>query len=130
MLLKDESGTAKQIIKPSTWTWVSYEGKTKFAADKLGRNQWLSQIRIWFPKNNMPSTVRTRFVRFPDTAKADETGHVSHPVMPQWAGRAEHIHFSHDFESGPKMPVGVWIWHDGKSPIILDGRQVKANPLA
>jgi hypothetical protein len=27
------------------------------------------------------------------------------------------------------MPVGFWIWHDSKSPIVLDGRQIKAKKL-
>lgn len=129
MLQKVDSGADKVSIKPKTWTFVEFNGKTKFSADVEGQNLWTCVIRVIFPKTNLPSTIRTRFVRFPGTSKHDETGHNSHVVSPSWAGQAEHLHFSHEFKSGPKMPVGVWMWHNGASPIVLDGRQVKANPL-
>jgi hypothetical protein len=43
------------------------------------------------------------------------------------SGKTIWITLSHSFISGGKMPVGLFIDHDGKSPIVLDGRQVKAN---
>jgi hypothetical protein len=129
MLEKVESGKDKFSVKPKTWTFVPFNGKTKFYADKEARNIWTCVLRVWFPSGNMPTTVRFRFVRYPGTAKHDETGHTSYPIMPDWAGNSEHLHFTHEFLSGPKMAVGVWLWHNGASPITLDGRQVKANPL-
>jgi hypothetical protein len=130
MLVKVASGADKMAVKPKTWTFVEFGNKTKFYADKDAQNLWTCVLRVIFPNSSSPTTVRTRFVRYPGTSKHDETGHVSHPIPSSWAGRAEHIHFSHEFKSDPKMAVGVWVWHDGGSSIVLDGRQVKANPLA
>jgi hypothetical protein len=43
------------------------------------------------------------------------------------AGREVWVTLAHSFISGGAMPVGLLLDHDGASPIVLDGRQIKSN---
>lgn len=128
LLLKTDSGVSKQTVKPRTWTYVSYAGKKKFAVSVTAGFIWKTFMRVEFPAGYKGTTVKGRFVRFPGTTKIDETGHESKNTV-GWAGQTEHLGWCHPFDANPKMPVGFWIWHDGNLPLILDGRQVKADKL-
>ena len=126
MLSKVSSGAGKQIIKPNTWTLVKYAGgKEKFNITDTGIIQWISFLRIDFPKDGTGNVFRGKFIRYPGTAKADETGHNNKNTY-SWGGRTEHLHFDHTFVGNPKMPVGFAVWHNGTKDIVLDGRQIKA----
>lgn len=125
MLAKTESGRDKQTIKPRTWTYVRFGDKkqTSFRETGSGKLFFNVILRVEYPEVGCPTTLRGRFVRWPRTAKADQTGH--NDVNPI-AGLTRHHHWDHFLENQTNMSVGFWVWHDGKSPIVLDGRQIKS----
>ena len=125
MLAKTESGKDKQVIKPNTWTLVHFgELKQKTFVDQGSGKLFFNVIlRVEYPSKGCPTTLRGRFVRWPETDKADETGH--NDVNPV-AGLTRHHHWDHFLDNQPKMPIGFIVWHDGKSSVVLDGRQIKS----
>lgn len=125
ILNKTDSGIDKQSIKPKTWTYVRFNGKTSFKVNQVASWHWITVLRIEFPATGSPNVVRGRFARFPETTKIDETGHDDKNVA-GWSGKIYHSHWSHVFRCSPSIPIGFWIWHDGTIPIVLDGRQIKA----
>ena len=128
ILHKTVSGTDKQSIKPKTWTYVRFNGATSFKTKIVAPWLWNVILRIQYPKTGAPKVVRGRFVRYPGTAKADQTGFDDKNVA-GWSGKIYHSHWTHVFRGSPSMPIGFWIWHDGTKPIVLDGRQIKAVSL-
>ena len=124
-LYKDESNKDKQTIKPLTWTWVRIEGTTRFkAASGASYNIW-GILRVEYPNRWKGSRLRIRIVRNPDR-EPDQTGHTTLNVA-GFDGSAEHAHFSHELTLASGAPIGLYVWHDGKKPIVLDGRQIKAR---
>jgi hypothetical protein len=128
ILFKDESGKAKQTIKPKTWTYVKFQGKDTFKVSADGTWEWTVVLRVEYPRR-AGTVLRGRFCRFPNTPKLDETGHDDKNTS-GWSGKTYHSHWTHTIKSNSRMPVGFWVWHDGKAPIVLDGRQIKAKKIA
>ena len=128
MITKVESDKDKQSIAPTKAALVRINGKTSWKGSvRSKRLNWETTVQIELPKTGLPNVVRFRFCRYPGTAQADYTGHFSYPVHSGMAGKQIWVTLAHSFISGGKMPVGIFIDHDGKSPIVLDGRQIKAN---
>lgn len=128
VLFKVDSGKSKQSIAPKTWTYVVFQNKKSFIVPRSGTWEWTVVLRVEYPAA-AGSVLRGRFCRYPDTSKLDETGHDDKNTY-GWSGKTYHSHWSHTFDTDPKMPIGFWVWHDGKSPIVLDGRQIKAKQCA
>jgi hypothetical protein len=126
ILHKTDSGADKQIIKSKEWTYVRFDGLTKFKVPADGIYTWAVILRITYPSVGCPNIVRGRFVRYPGTAKADETGHDDKNTY-GWTRQSLHSHWMHYFTVTKTMPVGFWVWHNGSKPITLDGRQIKAH---
>jgi hypothetical protein len=129
MLFKTDSGSNKQVIQPNTWTWVNYgvPAVDSFTNKVKGTYLWNTILRVEYPKTGCPTTLRGRFVRYPGTDKEDETGmDDKNPV----AGLTRHHHWDHFLANDSKMPIGFKVWHDGASPITLDGRQIKSTKLS
>lgn len=127
ILFKDESGKAKQVIKPKTWTYVKFQGKDTFRVPSAGEWDWTVILRVEFPEG-AGNVLRGRFVRFPKTKNIDETGHDDKNTS-TWGGQTYHLHWNHAIDADPKMPIGFWVWHNGLKPIVLDGRQIKAKQI-
>ena len=118
----------KQAIAPNKVTAVRINGKTSWkGSPRRKRNWWETTVQVELPASGLPNIIRFRFCRYPGTAKADYTGHFSYPVHPGMKGRTIWVTLAHSFISGGTMPVGLYIDHDGTAPIVLDGRQIKAN---
>jgi len=126
ILHKTDSGTDKQTVKPKEWTYVRFDAKTAFKVAVAGVYHWAVILRIEYPSTGAPNVVRGRFVRYPNTPKADETGHDDKNAY-GFSGQTFHSHWAHYFTVAKTMPVGFWVWHNGSKPIILDGRQIKAT---
>lgn len=128
MIAKVESNKDKQFIPSGKVTPVRINGKTAWKAGlRSTRYTWETTVQVELPVDGLPNIIRFRFCRYPETAKADYTGHFSYPVHPGMAGREVWVSLSHSLVSGGSMPVGLMIDHDGVAPIVLDGRQIKAN---
>jgi hypothetical protein len=128
MIAKVESNKDKQRIISGKAVLVRINGKTSWKGSvRQKRNMWETTVQVELPGGGLPSVIRFRFCRYPGTAKADYTGHFSYPVHPGMAGKEVWVTLAHGFISGGKMPVGLFIDHDGTAPIVLDGRQIKAN---
>ena len=128
MIDKVASNVDKQSIPGNNPEKVRINGKTSWKpASRTKRMTWETTVQIELPATGLPNIVRFRFCRYPNTAQADYTGHFSYPVHPGMAGKEVWVTLAHGFISGGKMPVGLFIDHDGSAPIILDGRQIKAN---
>lgn len=127
-LWKTESGVDKMRIPPKQWTWI------KFADDRffpLPDNDWSIMetiLRVEYPGYPAcPRTLRGRFVRFPGTAKEDETGHNDVNPIPSLT---RHHHWQHFLVGQRELTIGFRVWHDGSAPITIDGRQFKTIPVA
>ena len=123
-LYKVSSGTDKQVIAPRVWTSVRFDGETVF---DLASNGWSLMgvlLRVEYPRGRRrcPKTLKGRFVRWPDTPQADWTGFDDKDPQP---GRKRHHYWSHFILNKDDLNVGFKVWHDGKVPIVLDGRQFK-----
>ena len=128
MIEKVESNKDKQSIPPTEPTSVRINGKTSWKGASLKKRlMWETTVQVELPKTGLPNVIRFRFCRFPETSQADYTGHFSYPVHPGLAGKEIWVTLAHGFVSGGAMPVGLIINHDGKNPIVLDGRQIKAS---
>lgn len=127
-LWKTFSGVDKQVIKPRSWTFVSF-GETKqteFIHRRSGT--WLINIilRIQYPQTGCPNTLRGRLVRFPNTNQEDETGHNDVNPIP---GLTRHHHWDHFLILNSSIPLGFRVWHNGTNDVVLDGRQFKTTIL-
>ena len=128
MIDKVESNKDKQSIPPNKVTRVVINGRNSWKAGvRRKRYTWETTVQIELPAESVPNVVRFRFCRYPGTAKADYTGHFSYPVHAGMAGKEVWVTLAHSFISGGNMPVGLYLDHDGAVPIVLDGRQIKAN---
>lgn len=128
MIEKVVSNKDKQTIPSNDPTKVRINGKTSFKGSaRKKRNMWETTVQVELPKTGLPNVIRFRFCRYPNTPEADYTGHFSYPVPQGMAGKEVWVTLAHGFISGGKMPVALYVDHDGKSPIVLDGRQIKAN---
>ena len=127
-LWKVNSGKSKQSIPPKAWTYVKFPTETAFKVSSAGQWEWTIVLRVEYPKSGCPGVLRGRLARYPGTDKLDETGHDDKNTN-GWGGKTYHSHWSHTIDCDPKMPIGFWVWHDGASPIVLDGRQIKAKKL-
>ena len=128
MIEKVASNKDKQTIQPNKPTKVIINGKTDFKGSlRSRRNLWETTVQVELPKTRLPNIIRFRWCRYPDTASADYTGHFSYPVHPAMAGREIWVTLAHSFISGGSMPVALFLEHDGTTPIVLDGRQVKSS---
>lgn len=118
----------KQSIPPNKITAMRIKGKTSWVGFRRSKRLlWETTVQVELPVSGLPNIIRFRFCRYPGTVKKDYTGHFSYPVHPGMAGREVWITLAHSFVSGGTMPVGLFIDHDGTAPIVLDGRQIKAN---
>lgn len=128
MIEKVESNKDKQSIPANDPTKVRINGKTSWKVARLKKRVLLeTTIQIELPKTGLPNIVKFRFCRYPNTAGADYTGHFSYPVHPGMEGREVWVTLAHSILAKGDMPIAVYIEHDGASPIVLDGRQFKAN---
>ena len=128
MIDKVASEKDKQSIPGNEVTAVRINRKTSWkGSPRSRRNWWETTVQVELPASGLPNIIRFRFCRYPGTVKRDYTGHFSYPVHPGMAGREVWITLAHSFISGGTMPVGLFIDHDGASPIVLDGRQIKSN---
>ncbi len=121
-LYKTMSGRDKQIIVPRRWTLVRFRDETVIPLSPDGWNIYGAMIRIEYPAKGCPSVVRGRLARWPGTAREDLTGFDDKPAFP---GAVRHSYWSHFLLGRPDLEIGFQLWHDGKNPIVLDGRQFK-----
>lgn len=125
-LYKVESNKDKQTIKPNTWTYIRIEGKTRFKTSTSGSFNIWGILRVEYPTRWKGTRLRLRLVRNPD-GTPDQTGHTTLNVA-GFDNSAEHAHFCHELTMTANAPIGWLVWHDGRKPIVLDGRQLKARP--
>jgi hypothetical protein len=128
MIVKVSSNKDKQAILPNDATKVRILGNTSWRPTSRTKRMLLeTTIQVELPAANLPNIIRFRFCRFPNTAKADYTGHFSYPVHPGMAGQTIWVTLAHSILVTRGMNIAVYVDHDGASPIVLDGRQFKAN---
>ena len=128
MIVKVESNKDKQAIMPDDATKVRILGNTSWKPSKLTKRMTLeTTIQIELPPTGLPNVIRFRFCRYPNTAAADYTGHFSYPVHPGMAGKEVWVTLSHSIVVNRTMNIAIYLDHDGTTPIVLDGRQFKAN---
>lgn len=128
MIEKVVSDKDKQTIPPNNPEKIRINGKTSWITTKVKKRVLLeTTVQIELPASGLPNVVRFRFCRYPNTAAADYTGHFSYPVHPGMAGKTVWVTLAHSIAATRKMPIAVYIDHDGASQIVLDGRQFKAN---
>jgi hypothetical protein len=123
-LWKTFSGKDKQTIKSKTWTTVTFDNKKELQLQSKGWSIMESMIRVHYPAEGCPTTVKLRLARWPDTNKEDLTGHTDFDPLP---GDERHIHWQHFLLNRPDLTVAIKIWHNGTQPIVLDGRQFKTT---
>ena len=126
-LYKVPSGTDKQKILPRQWTLVSFEDKRVIPLAAEGWSIYGVMLRVEYPKQGSPTTLRGRLGRWPGTPKEDLTGFDDKNPL---AGQTRHHYWSHFLKNEPDLEVGFMLWHDGTSPIVLDGRQFKWTRLS
>lgn len=128
MIVKVESNKDKQSITATSPMKMRINGNTSWRITKIKKRVLLeTTIQIELPSTGLPNFVRIRFCRFPTTPKADYTGHFTYPVHPGMAGKTVWVTLAHSILATRLMNIAVFLDHDGKSPIVLDGRQFKAN---
>ena len=128
MIVKVESNKDKQGILPNDPTKVRILGNTSWKPSRTTKRMTLeTTIQVELPASGLPNVIRFRFCRYPNTAKADYTGHFSYPVHPGMAGKEVWVTLAHSIVVNRNMDIAIYLDHDGASPIFLDGRQFKAN---
>ena len=128
MIDKVASNVDKQSIPGNNPEKVRINGKTSWKpASRTKRMTWETTVQIELPTTGLPNIVRFRFCRYPNTAQADYTGHFSYPVHPGMAGKEVWVTLAHSVLMNRSMNMALYIDHDGSAPIVLDGRQIKAN---
>ena len=121
-LYKTASGADKQTIPPRRWTLVRFRGVDTIPLSAKGWNMYGAMLRIEFPADGCGTVVRGRLARWPGTSREDLTGFDDKPTFP---GAVRHSYWSHFLKGQEGLAVGFMVWHDGKKPIVLDGRQFK-----
>lgn len=130
MIDKVVSNKDKQTIPPNNPEKVRINGKTSWKpAKRKQRMLWETTVQVELPNSGLPNVIRFRFCRFPNTSAADYTGHFSYPVHPGMAGKTIWVTLAHSIAMTRTMNMALYIDHDGASPIVLDGRQIKANGI-
>lgn len=128
MIDKVESNVDKQTIPSNNPEKVRINGKTSWKPSIRTKRMTLeTTVQIELPATGLPNIIRFRFCRYPNTAQADYTGHFSYPVHTGMAGREVWVTLSHSILMNRSMNIALYIEHDGALPIVLDGRQIKAN---
>ena len=128
VIVKVESNKDKQGILPNDPTKVRILGNTSWKPSRTTKRMTLeTTIQVELPASGLPNVIRFRFCRYPNTAKADYTGHFSYPVHPGMAGKEVWVTLAHSIVVNRNMDIAIYLDHDGASPIFLDGRQFKAN---
>lgn len=128
MIVKVESNKDKQAILPNDATKVRILGATSWKPSRVTKRMTLeTTIQIELPATGLPNVIRFRFCRYPNTAAADYTGHFSYPVHPGMAGKEVWVTLAHSIVVNRTMSIAIYLDHDGITPIVLDGRQFKAN---
>jgi hypothetical protein len=125
-LYKTFSGKDKQIIQPRAWTFVKFDNDRFLPFPAQGWSIMEVILRVEYPATGCPTTLRGRFVRWPGTPNADETGHDDKNPIPNLV---RHHHWEHFLLNRPNLTMGFRIWHNGTRPIVLDGRQFKHTRL-
>lgn len=125
-LYKTFSGADKQLIAPREWSFVSFRGVTEIPLPDKGWTLYGVLLRIEYPEEGCPTVLRGRLARWPDSKREDTTGFDDKPT---WAGTNRHSYWSHFLKNQRDLTVGFKVWHDGPSPIVLDGRQFKWTRL-
>jgi len=125
-LFKTMSGTDKQVIQPRIWTSVRFAGRTNINLTKDGWSIYGVMLRVEYPEDGCPSTLKGRLVRFPDSNREDWTGFDDKSPLP---GQTRHHSWHHFLIGQPGLNVAFRVWHDGKQPVVLDGRQFKWTRL-
>jgi hypothetical protein len=121
-LFKTDSGKDKQTIPPRQWTLVKFADRGVINLPAQGWTIMGVLLRVEYPARNAPSTLRGRFMRWPDTPQEDSTGFDDKDPK---SGMTRHHYWSHFILNRPSLTLGFKVWHDGRSPIVLDGRQFK-----
>lgn len=128
MIEKVVSDKDKQSIPPNDATKIRINGKTSWkVAGRKKRVLLETTVQVELPDGGLPSVVRFRFCRYPNTNKADYTGHFSYPVHSGMSGKTVWVTLAHSIVANSKMPIAIYVDHDGNGGIVLDGRQFKAN---
>lgn len=126
-LWKTDSGTDFQTIPPQRWTFVRFDGNEVFDLPAEGWSIMEVILRVDYPRLGCPKTLRGRLVRWPGTDQEDETGHNDVNPIP---GYNRHHHWEHFLINRPQLTIGFRVWHDGRRPIVLDGRQFKTTRIS
>jgi hypothetical protein len=128
VIVKVESNKDKQGILPNDATKVRILGNTSWKPSRTTKRMLLeTTIQVELPASGLPNVIRFRFCRYPNTVRADYTGHFSYPVHPGMAGKEVWVTLAHSIVVNRTMDIAIYLDHDGASPIVLDGRQFKAN---
>ena len=121
-LFKTNSGTDKQTIPPKQWTLVKFANTTTMPLPAQGWSIIGVLLRVEYPQRSCPTTLRGRFVRWPNEAREDSTGFDDKDPI---AGSTRHHYWSHFILNRPDLVLGFRVWHDGPGRVVLDGRQLK-----
>jgi hypothetical protein len=125
-LFKTNSGTDKQTIPPKQWTLVRFADRSVINLPNQGWSIMGVLLRVEYPRTGCPTTLRGRFMRWPDTPREDSTGFDDkNPI----ANSTRHHYWSHFILNQPDLTLGFKLWHDGSTPVVLDGRQFKWTRL-
>lgn len=125
-LFKTLSAKDKQLIRPKVWTFVRFGDRTEIVFPDQGWSIMGVQLRVEYPSRGCPTTLRGRFSRWPDSPREDTTGFDDKDPI---AGTTRHHSWQHFILNQTGLTLGFKIWHDGDSPILLDGRQFKWTRL-
>lgn len=125
-LFKTDSGKDKQIIQPRRWTFVKFADRTDIVLPNQGWSIMGVLLRVEYPSVGCPTTLRGRFSRWPNTPREDTTGFDDKDPI---AASTRHHYWSHFILNRQDLVLGFKVFHDGRSPIVLDGRQFKWTRL-
>ena len=125
-LRKTPSGSNKQHIPARKWTFVTFAGTTTMPFAAQGWTIMGVLLRVEYPSQGSPLTLRGRFVRWPNTSREDETGFDDKDPIP---GTTRHHYWSHFIKNQQDLELGFKVWHNGTKTITLDGRQFKWTVL-
>ena len=121
-LFKTMSGASPFSVPAQKWTLLPFDGVRVIPFDASGWSLLEVTLQVRYPVSGGPSTLRGRFVRRPGTKLEDETGHDDKDPL---AGKTRHHHWQHFLKNSSGLTMGFHVWHDGRNPVIVDGRQFK-----
>lgn len=124
-LFKTPSGKDKQVIPAREWTQVRFADRDVVRLADKGWSIYGVMLRVEYPQQGCPTTLKGRLVRFPG-GNEDWTGFDDKSPL---AGQTRHHSWHHFLIGQPALTVAFRIWHDGKAPVVLDGRQFKWTRL-